>query len=210
MAVSLFPRRQKFFGLFDRTSATALEAARTLDAILRDPRSSSEPAGRLEELEHEGDALTHEILDRLNRPYVTPFYHEDIEAIARSLDDVIDDLEEAGQRVRICTIQQPREDASRLSGAAVSSTTELTRAFGWLRNRKRKSSELRLSLREIHRIEGEADALFREALRRLFEDPDLSAVDIVKWKDVYELVELWVDQCEKTGHVLGRILLKNI
>lgn len=207
--VSFLPKDEKFFTLFQRTCAVIVEGARTLDQLVRDPDSADSHLRRMRELEHEADNITHETLDRLNRTFLTPFDREDIDAIARILDEVMDYLEEAGQRIGMYAIRTPREDASQLSGTAVRGAEEIEKVFSALHNHKRNKAKIRAHLIEINRIENESDALFRGALSRLFEEKDLSPIEVLKWKDVYEMIETAVDMCERIAHVVDGILVKH-
>jgi hypothetical protein len=207
--VALIPREEKFFAYFQRICATIVEGARTLDQLVRDPGSTEAHLGRLRELEHEADTITHDTLDKLNRTFLTPFDREDIDAIARNLDDVMDYLEEAGQRIGMYGIQAPRDDGSRLSAIPIKAAEELERVFHALDQHKKNKAKIRAHLIEINRIENESDAIFRHALSRLFDEPGLSAVELMKWKDIYELIETAVDMCEKVSHVVDGILVKH-
>jgi predicted phosphate transport protein (TIGR00153 family) len=207
--VALIPREEKFFKFFERISATIVEGARTLDRLVQDPNSVETQLARLRELEHEADNITHDTLDRLNRTFLTPFDREDIDAIARNLDEVMDYLEEAGQRIGMYNIQTSREDASRMSAIPVKAAEELQKVFRVLHRHKKSKVAIREHLIEINRIENESDAMFRVALSRLFEDPELSPIDVMKWKDVYEMIETAVDMCEKVSHVVDGILVKH-
>ncbi|MFN2432038.1 MAG: DUF47 domain-containing protein [Gemmatimonadota bacterium] len=207
--VTLIPREEKFFALFQRVCAVIVEGARTLHGLVRDPGTTDAQLGRLRELEHEADLITHDTLDRLNRTFLTPFDREDIDAIARNLDNVMDYIEEAGQRIGMYGIQSPREHASRLSAIPVKAAEELEKVFLELHDHKRNKAKIRGHLIEINRIENESDALFRVALSGLFEEQGLSAVELMKWKDVYELIETAVDMCEKVSHVVDGILVKH-
>ncbi|MBA2565344.1 MAG: DUF47 family protein [Gemmatimonadetes bacterium] len=206
---ALIPREEKFFKFFQRTCSAIVEGARTLDRLVQDPGSAEIHLARLRELEKEADTITHDTLDRLNRTFLTPFDREDIDAIARNLDDVMDHLEEAGQRIGMYGIQNPRADAAALSASSLKAVEELESVFRVLNEHKKKKAEIREHLIEIHRIENESDALFRGALSRLFEEEGLSPVEVLKWKDVYELIEAAVDMCERVAHVVDGILVKH-
>ena len=207
--VQLLPREEKFFSYFQRICAVIVEGARTLDKLVRDPRSAPTQLTRLQELEHEADTITHDTLDRLNRTFLTPFDREDIDAIARNLDEVMDFLEEAGQRIGLYGIQAPREDASKLSAIPIKATEALAKVFDNLHQHKKNKAKIRAQLIEIHRIENESDAMFRTVLSNLFEERGLSPVELLKWKDVYELIETSVDMCERIAHVVDGILVKH-
>jgi predicted phosphate transport protein (TIGR00153 family) len=207
--VTFLPKEEKFFNLFQRICAVIVEGARTLDQLVRDPASADSYLRRMRELEHEADTITHDTLDRLNRTFLTPFDREDIDAIARILDEVMDYLEEAGQRIGMYAIYKPREDAIQLCAIAVRSTEELENVFAALQNHKRNKTKIRAHLIEINRIENESDALFRMALSRLFEEKDLSPIEVIKWKDIYEMIETAVDMCERIAHVVDGILVKH-
>ena len=207
--VTFLPKEEKFFSLFQRICAVIVEGARTLDQLMRDPEAADSHLRRMRELEHEADTITHDTLDRLNRTFLTPFDREDIDAISRILDEMMDYLEEAGQRIGMYAIREPREDAILLCGMAVRSAEELEKVFGSLQHHKRNKAKIRALLIEINRIENESDALFRTALSRLFAEPDLSPIDVIKWKDVYEMIEEAVDMCESIAHVVDGILVKH-
>ena len=209
MAISLLPREERFFDQFERICATLVEGARTLAGVVGEPGSASSKITRLRELEHEADEITHETLDRLNRTFLTPFDREDIDAMARMLDDMMDYLEEAGQRIGIYRIESPREDATRLSELPINGAEELQKLFRELPRHKKNKEKIRQHLLEIHRIENQGDVLLRSALSRLFEEEGLSPVDLLKWKDVYELIETSTDMCEKISHVVDAILVKH-
>jgi hypothetical protein len=121
----------------------------------------------------------------------------------------MDHIEEAGQRIGMYGIRAPREDASRLSCCAVDAAQEIERVFAALPAHKRNKTKIRAHLIEINRIENESDALFRTALSRLFEESGLSPIEVLKWKDVYELIETSVDMCERIAHVVDGILVKH-
>ena len=207
--VQLLPREEKFFAYFERICASIVEGARTLDQLVRDPGVPGSKLTRLRELEHEADRTTHSALDRLNRTFLTPFDREDIDAIVRNLDEVMDYLEEAGQRFGMYGIRATRDDACRLSAISVRGAEELQKVFQALTDHKRNKDRLRGHIVEIHRIENESDELFRAALSRLFDEAGLSPIEVLKWKDVYELLETSVDMCERTANVVDGILVKH-
>jgi predicted phosphate transport protein (TIGR00153 family) len=207
--VSFLPKEEKFFNLFQRICAVNVEGARTLERLVREPGAQTLHVRRLRELEHEADAITHDTLDRLNRTFLTPFDREDIDALARILDEVMDHIEEAGQRIGIYRIDAAREDASELSSTAVKAAEEIEKVFAALHDHKRNKAKIRAHLIEINRIENESDAQFRTALSHLFEEGDLSPIEVLKWKDVCELIETSVDMCERIAHVVDGILVKH-
>jgi predicted phosphate transport protein (TIGR00153 family) len=155
-------------------------------------------------LEHEADNLTHDIIDRINRTFVTPFDREDIHELASELDDVIDLIDGAARRAQIFRIQQPRE-------AAVVLSEVLSRAARTVEEGEKnmKSAKHVYAISEkLKVLEEEGDAVYHDAMGKLFAEGG-DALEVIKWKDLYDKVEDALDRCEDVGNVLQSIALKN-
>lgn len=203
------PKDTNFFDLFERTTATTLEAARYLETLVRDPRDLDVRLVRLKELEHEADVTTHETFERLNTSFLTPFDREDLHALAAQLDDILDWIEESGQRFGIYKIQEPRDDAVRLAGIISQATAELDSAMRRLRSHAKSSEQIRRHLVEINRLENDGDTVYRQALSRLFEEEGLKTIQVLKWKEIYDALEDSIDACEEAAHVVDAVLVKH-
>jgi predicted phosphate transport protein (TIGR00153 family) len=166
-------------------------------------------ASRMEELEHVGDQLTHDISDALNRAFVTPFDREDIAALAAALDDVIDDAEEAVRRIATYRIQRSTQLGQELSRVLHRQCRHIAEAMPLL-DRPSEAAKLRGHLVELHRLENEADGLLNQALGGLYagvtEVPQL--IMAIQWGDIYSLLERATDRAEQVAVVLETVLVK--
>ncbi len=169
----IIPRETKFFELFEEVAQNVTEGARLLRSILKDFNDVELQVERLKSLEHRGDDMTHAILTKLNQTFITPFDREDIHRLAASLDDVLDFVNAAGQRLVIYKIRTHSSAAVELAGLIVRQAEELTKAVSLLEKNKHVLDHCV----EINRLEDEADRVCREAIGRLFESeriPSLS------------------------------------
>jgi uncharacterized protein len=203
--ISLIPQRREFFDLYSRMGANIEAIAKALIGMLDTYPTNAEACIRdIKELEHEGDRLTHEIVDLLNRTFVTPFDRDDMYMLATALDDVCDNVDEAAGKLvslGIETIRQPaRQQAEVIHRAAGKLRAALERLEGFKVERRQ--------LIELRELEDEGDRLAGEGISQLFRDGD-DALAIIRWKDIYERLEEAVDACENAADVLEAILVKN-
>jgi predicted phosphate transport protein (TIGR00153 family) len=204
---SLIPKDDVFFDLFEKASANCLKAAQELFAFFDRYDDLEERMRRIKELEHIGDELTHEVIERLNQTFITPLDREDIHEFVCRLDDILDRIDTVVDRVCLYKLAKPIEETKEFARCLVRST-ELIHEMMPLLRRMRSAEEVRLRVREVHRLEAEADAIERKALQRLFEgtpDPLL----VIKWKNVVEVLESATDRCEDVANVIEGIVLKN-
>jgi predicted phosphate transport protein (TIGR00153 family) len=203
--LSLVPQRREFFELFNKAGANTVEIARQLvDMLARFPDSAPDLVRGIKELEHEGDRLTHEVIDLLNRTFVTPFDRDDIYRLATALDDVCDHIDEAAGNVAGYGVEQIRPRAREQAEVILRSATKLNEAIELLegfRDSKRQLIELR-------ELEDEGDRLNRAAVSELFRSGE-DALVVIRWKDIHEQLEEAVDACENAADVLEAILVKN-
>ncbi len=205
MVLRLLPREEIFFDLFNQAADNVLEAARTLEALLDDYRDVEARATAIKALEDRGDELTHTIIDRLNRTFVVPLDREDIFALAKQLDDVLDWIEASSARMATYHIQRSTPEARELGHIIVSACQAIVEAIRNLRRLERVTA----TLREINRLENLADHVQREAIAKLFAsggDP----IEIIKWKELYETLEEATDQAEHVAHVLEGMQAKHL
>ncbi|MDP2662518.1 MAG: DUF47 family protein, partial [Dehalococcoidia bacterium] len=161
----------------------------------------------LKELEHEADTVTHNLYRQANLTFVTPLDREDIAALAQRMDDVMDFMEGAATAVRIYGIEQPTPVARRLADLIRLQCIQIERAVSALRH-PRQLKQILEQLREINRLENEADTLFLNASADLFRG-EMSSVEIIKWRDIYDQLEQATDSAEHVAHVLEGIVLKH-
>jgi uncharacterized protein len=203
MVLRLFPREEGFFALFDRAAENIMQSAALLRNLFDDYRDVEARAAAVKSLEERGDEITHEIIDRLNRTFVTPFDREDIYELARQLDNVIDWIEAAAARMVVYQIPRPTREAQEMARIIVSVAEAIVEA---VRNLQRLE-KLGGPVREIHRLENLADGVQRNAVAALFAST-ANAIDIMKWKEIYETLEEATDQAEDVANVLETIRTK--
>jgi uncharacterized protein len=202
MRLSLVPQERRFYDLFKRQGALVRETLSELSKSLLESRSRHP---RLRDLEHQCDDVTHEIYKLVDRTFVTPLDQEDILQLAASLDDIVDLAEEVGDKLELYRVGEVTHHAKQIGECLASAGVELERALESLEGFE-GMEERRL---EVHRLENEGDQVTREALGRLFADDGLSAAELIKWKDIYDLLEATMDGCELVANVLERISIKN-
>jgi len=202
----LLPRDEKFFELFEKASGVVLAGAETLLQMLNDFENAEQYRKRIGDLEHEGDAVIHAVMDKLNRTFVTPFDHEDIRAIASRLDDIIDFTQAAAERLMLYQIKAPYPDSVELAGVLVQTVRQVQVVVGMLRDLGQRRLIIEHCI-EINRLENSGDKLYREALGRLFEEGDL--LELIRWKEIFEQIEQAVDQCEDLADVIESIVVKH-
>jgi hypothetical protein len=201
----LIPREEKFFEFFRRAAGNILEASKVLVRMMDGQAGDlQEHWKRLEEFEHEGDKITHQIIRKLNRTFITPIDREDIHALAVALDDVMDLIEAAGARMTLYKIAQPTEEARKLARVILASAEEIVKAVS---NLERLDDVMEHCI-EINRLENVADDVSREAIASLFEQ-GADPIDVIKWKEIYETLETTTDRCEDVANVVESVALKN-
>jgi len=203
---SIMPREPKFFDLFERSVANVATAAKELATFFEDYKNVPQKVARMTELEHNGDAITHQIMEQLHRTFVTPLDREDIALLTERLDDVMDFIEDAANAMLLYRIEQPTTRAKEMAAILVALTDELVIAVPHLRNRS-KMKEMLEHCVEINRLENEADAIVRHALAELFDGTPIT--EVIKWREIYEHLETAVDKGEDVANVLEGVVLKH-
>ena len=205
--LGLVPQSQRFFELFEEDAKNLLAGAKLLREMMDRYEQAPRLVKKLESLEHEGDRITHDLFAELNKTFVTPLDREDIHALAAALDTVLDQIDSAGDTMILYGVEAPTEQSKLLADIIVDSAEQVLQAVAVLRSR-RNIREMLVNCVEINRLENEADEVRRQVLASLFrEEPDV--IKIIKWKEIYELLERATDGCEDVADVLQTIVLKN-
>ena len=205
MRVRLIPQNREFYTLFARSSSNAVDIARLLVELLgRFPEDGGELVGRIKEREHTGDELTREVVDLLNRTFVTPFDRDDIYRLAAALDDVCDNVDEAADKLGSYGVEGVPEKARAQADVILRSAVKLDEAVQRLDGFKDSSSQLA----ELRALEDEGDILVRDGVAELFRS-GTDPISVIRWKDIHERLEDAVDACENAADVLEAILVKN-
>lgn len=200
----LIPREERFFEYFLEAAKNILEAARVLKEMFDTYRDPAGDWKRIEEHEHAGDKITHQVMKKLNRTFITPIDREDIHALTAALDDVTDSIEAAASRMVLYRIDRPTLEARKLADLIVTCAEEIVKG---VRNLPRLE-DLEEHFIEINRLENQADELYRQGIAALF-DSERPPLEVIKWKEIYELLESTTDQCEDVANILESIALKN-
>ena len=202
--MKLLPRDEKYFDRFTEMARRVHTSAEVLAQFFRKEAPLAQVVERIKALEHECDAISHEILRSIDKSFITPFDREDIHRLAVRLDDVIDLIDGTVRRVSLFHIEEPTLFSRTLTEIIVRTTREVVEAVSDLRKQKGVIDHCI----QIKRLENEGDAAYHDAVASLFSD-DIPPIEVIKWKDVYENMERCIDQCEAVAHVLESVVLKN-
>jgi predicted phosphate transport protein (TIGR00153 family) len=198
------PREREFFDLFEEAGANIVRAAELLERMLEHWPDHRELARDVLVCEHEGDRITHDIIQRLNSTFVTPIDREDIYALASALDDIVDFTEEVADFLGLYRIEAPMIQAQQLARILHQSCRAVCGAIPRLRN----FGDIRHYTVEINRLENDGDRVAREALASLFQQGTDPMV-VIRWKDIFDRLEAAVDSTERAAHILEGIVIKN-
>jgi uncharacterized protein len=204
MAFRLIPREEKFYTDFQALADELKRGAALLESMLAPERPAWDKADEIKEVEHKCDFLTHDVIQRLNRTFVTPLDREDIHALARSLDDVMDAIDDAAMLVRLYRLDSVRFGARELAQIITASADQVRLAVGALEANK----GLTTHAVEINRLENEADRIHQQAVSRLF-DEEGDPILVMKWKEALDFLEDATDRCEDVANVLEGVMLKH-
>jgi uncharacterized protein len=203
--ISLIPQNRAFYVLYGKAARNTVAIAEKLVDLLDGfPAETDDVFRDIRDLEHEGDRLTHEVVDQLNRTFVTPFDRDDMYRLAGALDDICDHVDEAAGNLVSYGAQEVRERAREQAQVILRAATKLEAAVACLEGFK----DARRELIELRELEDEGDRLLREAVSDLFASGE-DAIVVIRWKDIHEHLEEAVDACENAADVLEAILVKN-
>lgn len=204
----ILPKEEQFFDLIESIAGQLGEAYRLFADLVEDYRDVPARVKEIKAVEHAADEYTHETVDRLNKTFVTPIDREDIHQIVISLDDVIDLIDAVVHRMEIYRIDGVTEDFKRLTHLVGKAVDHVSRATSGLRHIRRDASKILQACVEINRIENEGDTAYRRSVGRLFEDAS-DPIEVIKWKDLYEILEQALDRCEDVANVLEGLVVKH-
>ncbi len=204
----LLPKEGSFFDLFDRQTDQALEAARHFAFLVSQNTLEDKSVKRMREIEHQGDDVTHEIMDQLNKTFITPFDREDIHTLAKELDDIVDMIHSIVNRMRVYQVTIPDKNLIAFAEVIDQSVKGVASAVRGLRCIKNSKMILEHCV-EVNRLENVGDKMRDEMLAELFEKSKNDPVAIIKWKEIYQDAETVLDICEDVVHVVSSILVKH-
>jgi predicted phosphate transport protein (TIGR00153 family) len=204
---SLIPKEQKFFEMFNRAAKNAVETARTYRELVKTYTLDHAHIQKIRDLEHEGDIITHEVMDSLNRTFITPFDREDIHGLTSDLDNIVDGIQAVSDRMQMYHIDRVDPYIVKLAEILEKATVEVEKAVREMSDFKNARRVLDFCI-EINRLENEGDSALTAAIENLFKgakDP----LEVIKWKEVYEITESAIDRCEDVANTIEGIVVKN-
>jgi predicted phosphate transport protein (TIGR00153 family) len=204
MAFRLIPREEKFFDDFTAMAVEIRKGAALLDEMLAPDHPVWEKAAAIKVVEHRCDEISADILTRLHKTFVTPIDREDIHALVRALDDVIDDIDASADMLRLYRIERVRPAARELSRAIVSACDEMQRGVAALG----KGEDVSKAVREISNIENQADGAYTTGVGQLFEQ-EKDPIQVIKWKEILDMLEGATDRCKDVAKVLEAVYVKH-
>ena len=207
MRFSLIPREMQFFDLFDQVAAQLTAGADQFIDMVTAFDNLPQRGRDLKTVEDGCDRLIGEIIQALDRSFITPFDREDIHTLATKLDDVMDNMEETAHRFEVFRIDRPTETAVRLARLVKDCCVHLGQALRLLRD-LRQSHAIQDHLREIGRLENEADLIYRDADAALFAAANGDILTLIKWRELYAWLEESVDACKDVSQIISEIVIK--
>ena len=202
--MKLIPRDEAFYDLFSQIARRLSMSATLLCELFAKPRERDRLVAEIKRIEHEADTLTHDVITRLNKSFITPFDREDIHQLASQLDNVVDLVDGTARRVAMFHIDEGREPARRLADVLMRASKALEASVVGMKDIKTVLGRGR----EVKLLEEEGDAIYHEAVGALFNGAT-DAIEVIKWKELYDTLERAVDECEDVANVLEAIALKN-
>ena len=204
--LSLIPKEKKFFAFFEQSTQNAVKIAHQFKDMVYIWENLKERLGIINDLEHQGDAITHQIFEQLHRSVITPFDREDIALLAHSLDDITDFIHAAADAMVLYKIKRPTNRAKEMVDIVLQAVSEVERAVSQIHDRIGRKELLNRCV-EINRLENMGDSIFRSAMAELFDDAaDLAG--LIKWREIYTHMESVIDRCEDIANILEGVAIK--
>lgn len=201
----LIPKDTKFFAMFKEMTENIIEGAILLKEMLDHYENPPLSQKKIKDMEHKGDTITHDIIKKLNKSFVTPLDREDIYALSAALDDILDLIDASAQRFVMYNVEKPTPEAKELAFLILQSCHTIDKAIALLGGKLEPIAEY---CREVNSLENEADRVCREAISRLF-DEERDPIQLIKWKEIYETLEKATDKCEDAANILESVVVKN-
>jgi len=196
----------KFYTAFEEASGNNHKAALLLDKLCKNLKIAEKTSQQIQELEHKGDQISHNIYSQINSTFVTPLDREDIIMLTQSLDDVVDLIDTSASTIIIYNVKKIPPVVHEFSEIITASTKLVSTILPKLRHR-RNFAEVHKAIVEINRLENKADDLLRKSLTRLFKNPK-NAIEVIRWRDIYERLERITDKTEDIANVLQNLVTK--
>jgi len=202
------PREGRFFVYFNAMAEKISEGCVIFEHLLEDFAHLENYALDIRQIEHQCDEITHQVIDQVNKVFITPVDREDIQLLAKTMDDVIDLVNAAAQCMRIYEIESPPPGLASMAHVLVQAMQEVRGALRSLQNMRHREKTLAHCI-ELNRLENESDRLVHENIGRLFREHRTNPLLVIKHKEIYEIVEAAADRCEDIANVIETITIKH-
>ena len=203
----LLPREVSFFDYFERHAALTVQGTREFLSLVATGANVMAKAKRIKEIEHETDVITHQCVEALHRTFITPLEREDIHRLISRMDDVMDYVEAAAERIVLYEIKEMTPEVRDLADVLVRATEEVEKALRGLRDMKHAGEIVKRCI-DVNRLENEGDAILRNAVARLFRE-EKDPILVIKWKEIYENLESATDRCEDVANILEGVVVEH-
>jgi hypothetical protein len=207
MLGAILPKKTEFFDLFSKHAAITVEGAKLLQSLLGDLHNVEEQAKKIMQVESEADKIAHQTIELLHRSFITPIERGDIHRIVSRIDDILDYVEAASQRIWLYEIKEATPEAKEMARVLVRSAEAVKSTLDSLHDMK-DPEKIRTACIEINRLENECDTLLRLATARLFKE-ERDPLMVIKWKEIYENIEDATDRCEDVANVIEGVVIEN-
>jgi hypothetical protein len=203
----LLPRDESFFDDFERHAQKTVEGCRALVEMAQGKVPAAEACPRIKSIESECDTITHHVVERLHKVFITPIDRNDIFRLISKMDDVMDFVEAASQRIALYDVNPDNKELWDLARVLVAGSERISEAVAGMRNLKHPELILEKCV-EINRLENEADVQLRAAIAKLFKE-EKDPIQVIKWKEIFELLETATDRCEDVANIIEGVVLEN-
>ena len=204
----LLPRETSFFDYFDQHAALTVEGAREFASMVGTGANVLAKAKRIKEIEHETDVITHRCVEALHKTFITPIERDDIHRLISRMDDIMDFIEAAAERIALYEIRDMTPEVRDLADVLVRASEGVQQAVRGLRDMKNSATIVKNCI-DVNRLENDGDAILRIAVARLFKEVR-DPITVIKWKEIYELLEDATDRCEDVANIIEGVVLEHV
>lgn len=201
------PKEKSFFDFFEQHARLTVQGTSELIALVADGKNVEAKARRIADIEHETDVITHRCVEALHKTFITPIDRDSIHRLITRMDDIMDYVEAAAERIALYELTTMTQDVRDLADVLHRAAVEVEQACKHLRDLKNPTKILQLSI-DINRLENEGDAILRRAVARLFRE-EKDPILVIKWKEIYENLEMATDRCEDVANIIEGVVLEH-
>jgi hypothetical protein len=201
------PRETSFFDFFEQHAQLTVEGTRDFLSLVTTGANIEAKCRRISDIEHETDVITHRCVEALHKTFITPIDRDSIHRLITKMDDIMDYVEAAAERLELYELTAMTNDARDLADVLHRTAMQVEQAVRGLRNLKDPQATIKLCI-DINRLENEADAILRRSVARLFKE-EKDPIIVIKWKEIYENLENATDRCEDVANIIEGVILEH-